>query len=95
MHSETKYHDTRNPIHYTKNEFKLYTQYIFTVQWDILHHMVLMFPYAFMFLYNGLSMTYTGRQKQIIDNKQLQTVSCVRLETALYIAVLHQWGCLI
>ena len=46
-----------------------------------------------MFQYNGLLMTYTGRWKQLLDNKHLQTVSCVRLGTSLYIAVLHQRGC--
>jgi hypothetical protein len=48
-----------------------------------------------MFQYNGLLMTYTGRRKQLLDNKHLQTVSCVRLGTALYIAVLHQRGCFV
>jgi len=40
-------------------------------------------------------MTYTGRQKQLLDNKHLQTVSCVKLGTALYTAGLHQRGCFI
>ena len=40
-------------------------------------------------------MTYTGCRKQLLDNKLLQIVSCVRLETALNIAVLHQCGCFI
>jgi hypothetical protein len=51
--------------------------------------------YAFMFQYNGLLMTYTGCQKQLLDNKHLLTVSCVKLGTSLYIAVLHQRGCFI
>jgi len=45
--------------------------------------------YAVMFMYNGLMVTYAGGRKQLLGNKHLQTV---RLETALYIAVLHQWG---
>ena len=40
-------------------------------------------------------MTYIGRQKQLLDNKQLRTVGCERLGTSLYIAVLHQRGCFI
>jgi len=40
-------------------------------------------------------MTYTGDRKLLVDNKHSQTARCVRLETALYIAMLHQCGCFI
>jgi len=39
---------------------------------------------AFVFLYNGLMMNYTGGPKQLLDNTHSLTMRYVRLETSLY-----------